>query len=537
VLSSALKKRGFEVSQRNLEIDIVASKIRKQSDVALSWLTEHIKIKEYINDNKVSEGIASFLKYLEKYDRWGDYDIVCLSVIGEIQIGSSAVIATYLKQNYPELKIVMGGQFIVSQPWRGKSLLQQIGCSSIDLIYEHDDGGKSFSQWLIEIYNFGEIQQDSFSGIVRTNKSQIDQYEIPDFEINLSVQKELSKNIYGIDLNWPMLQYLISNGCVSNCSFCTRKQKTFSYKLPSLIANELSLLSTKFSTPFIKFECDLINPSFDWVNSLAQNIINKRIDIVWNAYAKISPMDPSTTILLRRAGCIFLRFGVETGSDRVLKILQKKHTISDAEETLRLTKEQGIWNGLLFMVGVPGETEDDIEKTVTFIRKNRNNIDSAIVNVFDLLRGTSMFLNPNKYGIQVLHDQRSGAICFNDLGANRCWEKQEEYAIWAHNRVSQALLDEGIGLSGTSVDLIHLALMKYQDHSSTHAWLLRQHPQFMELLPHHAQRWKLYHPTEDYPFANYESPVFSSRLGYSGIEVTGNKYSMVNSEENAISSN
>ena len=120
--------------------------------------------------------------------------------------------------------------------------------------------------------------------------------------------------------------------------------------------------------------------------------------------------------------------------------------------------------------------------------------------------------------MRIFRDIRTDELCFHDLQSDRSWEDHKKFSINAHDRVVQALIDEGIGITGTCVDLLLWAVFHFQDHSKVREFLFSTHPQFFKPYPHHVQRWLLYHAEEEFPFPNYHSPILTNRLGYSGVQ-------------------
>ena len=134
ILATKLTEAGFEVCPRNMELDILSSNLTQNTLIPLSWITDWQDIQRYVSENNSSKSIEIFLNYLNHYEAWDHYDVVCITVIGELQLGSSAVIAAYIKQLAPSVKILIGGPYCNSVSSRCKELLSQIGCRAIDLI-------------------------------------------------------------------------------------------------------------------------------------------------------------------------------------------------------------------------------------------------------------------------------------------------------------------------------------------------------------------------------------------------------------------
>jgi len=516
IVATTLRKEGHVVKQRNIETDIVTSKYANNTQVDLRWILNQEIVKQYLQVESPLE-LAGFLRFLSCYQDWDSYDVICLSALGKLQVISSAVIAEYVKRHCHDVLTILGGGYPHSMPEKTSALLKSVGCQAIDFIYTYDDAGQQLLDFL-KNDNYQKVSKSIPKIYENGRSSSISEYPIPTFDFRVQQQLDLVKSIYGLSSSEPLLQYLVNQGCSSKCSFCTRCQKPMVVKIPSTIAGDLSFLRDKHQTHLFKLECNLINPSRSWLQSMCDTFISKKLKISWNAYAKIGYIDKKLATQLRRAGCIVLRFGVETGSDHVLKILGKGYKIKDVEQILRATKEAGIWNGVLFMLGVPGESEKDIEQTVEFIKRNSKYIDSALVNVFCLLEGTKFFEEPERYNIQIFRDPLTQELCFHDLQSGRSWGNHKKFSIRAHDIVVQTLIDEGIGLTGTCVDLLLWTISQFQNHEKAYEFLISTHPQFLKPYPHHVQRWLLYHPEENYPFPGYQSPIVSDRFGYSGVK-------------------
>jgi anaerobic magnesium-protoporphyrin IX monomethyl ester cyclase len=101
--------------------------------------------------------------------------------------------------------------------------------------------------------------------------------------------------------------------------------------------------------------------------------------------------------LMKKAGCNFIKVGIESGSERVLKGMNKRITHEQVRQAAKLFRKVGIyWTGY-FMMGVPGETEEDIRKTIDFLYEVKPNF--ACIGVYEPFPGTVMFQEGIRRGL------------------------------------------------------------------------------------------------------------------------------------------
>ena len=105
---------------------------------------------------------------------------------------------------------------------------------------------------------------------------------------------------------------------------------------------------------------------------------------------------------MKQAGCYFLCYGVESFSDKILKSMNKFYNSSDAERVIRLSHEAGINTAVNVIVGFPGETEEDFNKTIGTIKKNKGNL-SEVTNVssFAVMPDSKVGANLEEYGVNI----------------------------------------------------------------------------------------------------------------------------------------
>ena len=168
----------------------------------------------------------------------------------------------------------------------------------------------------------------------------------------------------------PVTTMMTSRGCPYKCSFCDRPQlgKKFRARSAQNVVDEMEECVKMGIHEFIIYD-DTFTINKQRVKEICAEIIRRKLDIGWDIRARVDSVDESLLEKLKRAGCRGIHYGVESGTTKILKILNKRITIPEIEEAFSMTKKQGIMTLAYFMIGNPTETEEDILKTIEFAKK------------------------------------------------------------------------------------------------------------------------------------------------------------------------
>lgn len=196
-----------------------------------------------------------------------------------------------------------------------------------------------------------------------------------------------------------------SRGCITGCHFCSEWQfwGRFRSKSGRKIFQEIQQHLRDFpQVNYFYFIGSLVNGDMDALDTLCSQLIAHRLKIQWAAQAVVRPeMDEQFLKKLRRSGCTWLSYGIESGSERVLCKMNKKFSLGLASRVLEATKKAGIEVQANFMFGLPTETREDFEQTLEFLKNNRKNIDTILASqsfcVID--KGTYLHAHPGEFGI------------------------------------------------------------------------------------------------------------------------------------------
>jgi len=155
-----------------------------------------------------------------------------------------------------------------------------------------------------------------------------------------------------------------SRGCPFKCSFCDRPHlgKAFRAHSAKKVVDELEEC-TKMGIYEFLFYDDTFTVNKKRVIDICNEILNRKLDIGWDIRTRVDTVDEEIIRHLKRAGCQGIHYGIEAGTERVLKILNKGITIDQAKHIFDLTKKYRIPVLAYFMIGNPTETIDDIYRT------------------------------------------------------------------------------------------------------------------------------------------------------------------------------
>ena len=174
----------------------------------------------------------------------------------------------------------------------------------------------------------------------------------------------------------------ISRGCSHRCRFCGGHLiggLGVRYHSVDWVIDRMEMVADRFGVEAIHFEDDTIGADrerlFELCEAIQRRGLQKRLK--WDACLRVDQADREVLDLLRQAGCIQIEYGFESGSDASLKRLGKGATADLNEQASRLTHESGLRILANVMVGSPGETADDIRRTVQFLKRTKPEVVSA----------------------------------------------------------------------------------------------------------------------------------------------------------------
>ncbi len=163
-----------------------------------------------------------------------------------------------------------------------------------------------------------------------------------------------------------------SRGCSNHCIYCTYPQlegSTRRARPPEHVVDDIGMLNRDFGIRSFFIVDSLFNADAGHMVRVLENLIEQRLSIRFSCYLQPQAADPSLFRLLKKAGCIAVDFGTDSGSDAVLASLKKPFSKNDIRKASRACKEAGVDYCHSLMFGGPGETGETIKETVRLMEE------------------------------------------------------------------------------------------------------------------------------------------------------------------------
>jgi len=199
-------------------------------------------------------------------------------------------------------------------------------------------------------------------------------------------------------LRLPSTSLLTSRGCPNRCSFCVMalSGKKFRAHSAEYTIGMIEHVMKNYHIRDIVFYDDNFLLDKKRATEICEEMIRRKLNITWSCLARTEIISKDILKLIKKAGCWQIAYGLESGDQRILDILKKNTRVEKSEEVLKQTVQAGIRTRGFFMIGVPGETEESIEKTIDFAKRSCLNDFQATF--FTPFPGTAFYQNINQYG-------------------------------------------------------------------------------------------------------------------------------------------
>lgn len=168
------------------------------------------------------------------------------------------------------------------------------------------------------------------------------------------------------DFAMPVLS---GRGCTFTCNFCYRMDEGFRPRSNESIVDEIKFLKKRYGITYIAFSDELLMSSVQRTLSLCESFLEHDLKIKWDCNGRLNYAKPDVLRTMKRAGCVFINYGIEAMDDQVLKNMKKALTVAQITTGIEATLAEGISPGFNIIFGNFGDNRDTLRKGVDFLLK------------------------------------------------------------------------------------------------------------------------------------------------------------------------
>lgn len=376
------KLKRFSNPQPSIGIAYIAAALREKG--------HHIKVVDaYVNNYTLKESIDMIEKYAP-------------AVVGMSVLTPSADIVYEISRNirtiFPHIKIVMGNM-------HASLFSEEILINGYADFVVHREGEIAMPELLKALENknsFEGVKGISFkkNNVVVNNPmmphiDDLDALPFPAWDLfpmdkySTDPRTEVKKSIVE-------MMILATRGCPNQCTFCssrTDRSLGSQYRMRNTksVVDEMVYMNEKYGSDIFSF----VDLAFPLVKKHAVGLCNEIINrglgsrFKWVTECRVKPLDEELLMLMKKAGCVRVCFGIESGNNEIIKLLKKNFTVEDVRRTVKIAHKAGLEIDGMFMIGLPGETAETILETIDFAIEL--NVRYAIFNIFVPYPGCELY--------------------------------------------------------------------------------------------------------------------------------------------------
>ncbi|UCD07269.1 MAG: cobalamin-dependent protein [Candidatus Aenigmatarchaeota archaeon] len=294
-------------------------------------------------------------------------DVVGISAISTSAIHDVYEYARLVKKVNPDITTFVGGHHV---SFTAKESMEE--CKDIDIIV-YGEAEETF----LDLMNVMEDSKDlkNVLGIFYRNMGKIignpSRPLIDDLDsIPIPAYDQLPMNLYKMGKE-KYVAIITSRGCPFGCIFCSSSRlmgKRYRERSAKSIMKEIRLLKNKYGISHIEIIDDMFVLNTKRVKELHDMIKKEGIEVYWSCSSRVDIISRNPDVLkyLKGAGCHTIYVGAESGSNKSLDTINKGITLDQTRKAVRLIKRAGMGVFASFVLGIPGETRKDVEKTIDF---------------------------------------------------------------------------------------------------------------------------------------------------------------------------
>lgn len=199
---------------------------------------------------------------------------------------------------------------------------------------------------------------------------------------------------------------ITSRGCPFGCIFCSAPKmfgRRVRFRNAQAVVDEIEMVNQEFGFEQINIVDDTFTVNEEHVQSICEGLMERGLNVKWSVYARVDTVTPRLLHLMRKAGCSWVCYGIESGSQKILDTIKKKITLTQSRQAVKTAREASIDVMASFLLGLPGENARTARQSVRLAEELRK--EYGLYYGFHILApmpGTEVREKADEYGIRIL---------------------------------------------------------------------------------------------------------------------------------------
>lgn len=299
-------------------------------------------------------------------------DVVGVSILTPMYLKAKEIVSI-AREVLPETKIIVGGPHVTVFP---EITLEENRDIDIACFGEAEDT-------IVELLNaFSSNKPLGYvKGIAYREKGNVKMNPAREIRMDIDSIPLPARDLLPMDKYRPAPTYfkrlpsyliLASRGCPFNCAYCSKVSgRVYRKHSVKRIIDEINILLNEYGAKDIIFRDDTFTVDRNHVIELCNEMIrlglNKRFE--WSCMTRVNLVDKELLKIMKKAGCWSIHYGVESGNQRLLDLIDKGITLQQVRDAFKWTREAGIEIKAFFMLGLPSETKEESMQTIRFSKE------------------------------------------------------------------------------------------------------------------------------------------------------------------------
>lgn len=357
--SADYKKHQHELMLRKIEEDIIVqNSVAPGIGYMLAMAKKHNIKAKYIDMIMENMTLEKLLEYIDKHKP----TLIGFTAI-TVQMNDAGFLAKEIKKRFPDILICVGGIHVTVMP---KETLDEF--ENFDFVVCGEG-----EYVIVKIFNYlkeGKPLSD-IKGVVTRGKTDysfdliedMDTLPFPAWE-DMDIKKYGGVFPHRTKLELPIST---SRGCPNSCIFCVRPWgRRRRHRSVESVINEIERNIRDFGCESIAFIDEIFIIDRKWGFEFLNTIIKKRLNtkVSWGCEVRVDVASPELFNLMKKAGCYYIFFGLESGDESILINVKKNLNIQQMKNAIQWAKDAGIVPAGSIIIGLPGETEETVRKSI-----------------------------------------------------------------------------------------------------------------------------------------------------------------------------